>query len=176
MERLEMKTTDDFNAAGGERAMSESARRLLAGAWFALAAAVPVAYYFLLNPLNGKGLPILGGSLILTVVVPIFIAGVCGLALGADILNREETTNAFRAAGRGLLVALLSYLVLFVGATLVLAAADSADVIGLIAVSAFFFFYGLIFIGWLIALVGAAAGGFLYLFGLKVMKLNLSGE
>jgi len=33
-----------------------------------------------------------------------------------------------------------------------------------------FFFYGLIFLGWLIAFVGAAAGGLLYFVRLKILK------
>ena len=163
MEDLEINTTDDFNAAGGERAMSEWARRLLAGAWFALAAVVPVAYLVLSNPFGGEGFSGFYGSMILTVGVPMFVAGVCGLGLGADILNQEETKNAFQAVGRGLLVSLLSYLVLFVGLAVVLLP-GSDDFIGLIVVGVFFFLYGLLFLGWLVALIGAAAGGLLYFY------------
>ena len=163
MEDLEVNTIRDFDAAGGERAMSEWARRLLAGAWFALAAAVPVAYLFLNNPFGGERFSGFYNSMILTAGVPMFVAGVCGLGLGADILNREKTKNPLQAAGRGLLVSVLSYLVLFVGLAVVLLL-ESGDFIGLIVLGIFFFLYGLLYLGWLVALVGAAAGGLLYFY------------
>lgn len=151
--------------------MSELMRRMLAGTWFALAAAIPVAYFFLRNPFGSEGSLGFDSSMILTAAVPIFISGVCGLGLGADILNPEETKTAFQAIGRGLIIAFLSYLVLFVGLVAILAP-KCDDIIGIIVAGAFFFFYGLIFLGWLIALIGAAAGGFLYLFRMKALKLN----
>ena len=145
-----LNPAEDFNSAGGERAMSETARRALAGIWFAVAAAIPVGYFFLAAPLSGGGLPNFGGSLLLTAVVPIAVSGICGLALGSDILDPETTKSVFRAVGRGLMIAGLSYLILFTGSAFVLAFLMD-DLIGLIFLEFFVFLYGLFFIGWLLS-------------------------
>jgi hypothetical protein len=163
-----LNPAEDSDSAGGARTMSELTRRLLAGAWFALAAVIPVAYYFLFPPVDGGG----GGGLptfLLTAAVPIVISGIGGLALGSDILDAETTTNALQAVGRGLLVAGFSYLLLFTGSGLVLAFLMK-DLIGLILLEFFIFLYGLFFIGWLLALVGAVAGLLLYLCRLKFVE------
>ena len=153
---------DDFDLTRGGRTMSELTRRWLAGVWFACAAVIPVAYYFLFPPMDG-GLPTFGGSALLTAIVPIIASGICGLALGSDILDPETTTNPFQAVGRGLMIVGLSYLLLFTGSTFLLAFLTK-DLIGLIFLEFFVFLYGLFYIGWLLAPVGAAAGGLLYLF------------
>ncbi len=163
METLKMKPIRDYIA------MSEPVRHFLAGAWFALAAVVPVAYYFLFNPLNGHDVPMFGGSINLTALVPVFISGICGSLLGAEILNPEETKNALQAIGRGLIVSLLSYLFLFSGVAAILIIAG-ANIVEVIVSFIVFFLYGLLIIGWLIALVGAIAGGLLYLFRLLCLR------
>lgn len=155
---------DDFALTSDEQTLSELTRRSLAGVWFAFAAIVPVAYYFFFPPMDGGGgLPTLGGSSLLTAVVPVVTSGICGLALGSEILDPETTTNPFQAVGRGLIITGLSYLLLFTGSTLVLAFLTE-DLIGLIFLEFFVFLYGLFYVGWLLAPVGAAAGGLLYLF------------
>jgi len=151
---------------------SELSRRLFAGAWFAVAAVIPVAYYFLLlrgdgGPQSGAGLPNFGGSLALTASVPILIAGVCGLLLGSTILDAAETKGAGRAIVMGLAIALLSYLLLFT-VSAVLLSFNNDDIVGTIVFLGVLFLYGLVFVGWLVAVVGAAAGGLLYLYRLKV--------
>lgn len=153
---------------------SELARRLFAGMWFAAAALIPVAYYFLLSragggPRLGAGLPIFGGSSAITAGAPILIAGICGLLLGSTILDAAETRSAGQAIGRGLTVALLSYLLLFTAPAVILAF-NSDDLIGLVILFVITFLYGLLVVGWLIAGVGAVAGWLLYLYRLKVNK------
>ena len=163
--QLEAKSAgDDSNLTSNEQTLSELTRRLLAGVWFAFVAVIPVAYYFFFPPMGGGGgLPTFGGSSLLTAAVPIIASGICGLALGSDILDPETTTNPFQAVGRGLMITGLSYLLLFTGSTLVLAFLTE-DLIGLIFLEFFVFLYGLFYVGWLLSLVGAAAGGLLYLF------------
>lgn len=139
--------------------------------WFAIAAVIPVAYYFLRFPESGveqfgAGLPIFGGSSVLTAVVPILIAGICGLLLGSSILDAEEIRTAGQAIGQGLMVALLSYLLLFTGAAVVLAF-NNDDLVGTVALFVIVFLYGLLFVGWLVAGVGAVAGWLLYIYRLK---------
>lgn len=146
---------------------SELARRLFAALWFAVAAVIPVGFYFLFFPLSGGR-----GYQAMTVVVPIFVAGISGFALGADILDDEETKTVFQAIWRGLAIGALSYLFLFTVVLVSLTAynSDSNDIFGLVILMAVVFLYGLFFVGWLIAIVGAAAGGLLYLFRLKTTK------
>ncbi len=139
--------------------------------WFAIAAVIPVAYYFLRFRESGvaqfgAGLPIFGGSSVLTAGVPILIAGICGLLLGSSILDAEEIRTAGQAIGRGLMVALLSYLLLFTGAAVVLAF-NNDDLVGTVALFVIVFLYGLLFVGWLVAGVGAVAGWLLYIYRLK---------
>ena len=142
--------------------------------WFALAAVIPVAYYFLLyreagGAHFGAGLPIFGGSSVLTAGVPILIGGICGLLLGSGILDAEEIRTASQAIGRGLMVALLSYLLLFTG-TAVILALNNDDLVGTVTLFIIVFLYGLLLVGWLVAGVGAVAGWLLYLYRLKSVE------
>ena len=155
-------------------AQSEFARRLFAGMWFAVAALIPVAYYFLLSRTDGKpqfdpGLPIFGGSSALTAGAPVLIAGICGLLLGSTILDAEETRSAGHAIARGLMIALLSYLLLFTSSAVILAF-NSDDLVGLVIFLVITFLYGLLIVGWLVAGVGAMAGWLLYRYSLAVNK------
>ena len=150
-----------------------SGRCLFAGIWFAAAGFIPVAYYLLRF---GDGLPILGGSIVLTALIPTFISGFMGLVLGSNILYPEETKTEFKAIGFGFSVAALSFFLLFV-VPAILTFSVSGDIFGTVAAFAIFFLYGLMMVGWLAAIVGAAAGGLLYLFRLKMMKrLGVSQE
>jgi hypothetical protein len=137
--------------------------------WFAVAAVIPVAYYFVRF---GDSLPIFGGSPVLTAGAPILSAAICGFLFGSTILDAEEIKSAGQAARRGLLVVFLSYFLLFT-VPFVISAFGSCllngfgGIIELLVFFAFIFFYGLFAVGWLAALVGAAAGFLLYPLGLK---------
>ena len=154
---------------------SELSRRLFAGMWFAIAAVIPVVYYFLLFREDGRppgaGAILFAGSAVMTAGVPVVIAGICGLLLGATILDAEEVKTAGQAIVRGLMVALLSYLLLFTVSALILAF-NNDDLAGLIVTWAILFLMGLLVVGWLVALVGGVAGWLLYLYRLKSQVNN----
>lgn len=132
----------------------------MAGVWFGVAAVIPVAYYLL--RFSDTGLPIFGGSVILTAVVPVVIAAVCGALLGSTILEPAEVKNAFQAVMRGVMVSLLSFLLLFTIPALISLVA-SPDIAGTALAFGIFFLYGLFIVGWLVATVGAISGWLLYL-------------
>ena len=131
---------------------------LFAGLWFAIAAMIPVGYYLLRF---GDGLPILGGSSVLTETIPIIVSGFLGLFLGSTILDTEEIKSELQATLRGLMVGLLSYLLLFT-LPAILTMFTSGDFFGTVAAFVIFFLYGLFIVGWLIAVVGALAGWLLF--------------
>lgn len=155
---------------------SKLARRLFAGLWFAVAAAIPVALHFLIFLI----FPLSSGIIyqVVTSVVPILAASIGGLWLGAGILDEKKTKSAIGAAGRGLAIAVLSYLFLYIFEIIfgVIYNYDlnSEESFRLIEVITTMFLYGSLLFGWLIAIVGAAAGGLLYLFRSgKVSEENL---
>lgn len=139
---------------------------LFAGIWFAVAAIIPVAYYLLRF---GEGLPILGGSQLLTATVSILLSGFIGLLLGSNILDPKETKSEFKAIGFGLAVALLSFLFLFIFLA-ILSIFTSGDILGTIVAFAVFFLYGMLIVGWLAAIIGAIAGLLLYLLRLHYLE------
>ena len=147
--------------------------RMLAGIWFAVAAAIPVGLSFLLTPLpSGRVYQIV------TTAASIFAAGFVGLWLGADILDEKSIKSAIRAAGRGVAIAALSYLLLIIIEIIALVAYNSSSdadaIFKLIYMTAIIFLLGLLFFGWLIAAVGAAAGGLLYLFQIKTVESGIN--
>ena len=151
---------------------SKLARCLFAGRWFAVAAAIPVGFYILIFLMS----PFTSGTIyrIFTTIVTILAAGVVGLWLGADILDEKKTKSAWQAVGRGLAIAALSYLLFFI-ITLIAVMVYNSDrdrdeLYKGIEIIASMFLIGLGLLGWLIAIVGVAAGGLLYLFRIKMMK------
>ena len=149
--------------------MSELTRRLLAGVWFALAGIIPVAFYFLVL-WQGDRRRLSVASIILFGGVPILMAGISGFALGYTILDSSEVKNLGQAMVRGLMVALLSYLLFFLASGLILAVSNNNEP-GFIVFWAIFFFYGFIFVGWLIAIMGLVGGWLLYLYRLKRLDI-----
>jgi hypothetical protein len=133
--------------------------------WFAIAAVIPVAYYFLRF---SNGPLLFADSPALSAGTPILIASLCGLLLGSSILNADDVRTAGQAIMRGLIVALLSYLLLFTVSALILAF-NNDDLAGLVVTWAIIFLMGLLIVGWLIAIIGAIAGWLLYLYRLKVI-------
>lgn len=146
---------------------SNSGSCLLAGLWFAIASMIPVAYYLLRF---GEGLPILGGSVFFTAIIPIILSGLMGMLLGSKILDIDETKSEINAIGLGFAVAMLSFLFLFV-VPAILIIFTSGDIFGTMAAFVVFFLYGLLIIGWLVAIIGAVAGLLLYLLRLRIFKL-----
>lgn len=137
---------------------------LFAGLWFAIASTIPVGYYLIRF---SDGLPILGGSVILTAIIPIILSGFMGMLLGSNILDTEETKSELKAIGLGFTVAMLSYLFLFI-VPMILTIFTSGDIFGAIVAFVVFFLYGLLMVGWLVAIIGAATGLLLYLLRLRI--------
>ena len=145
--------------------MTELARRSIAGIWFALAAVIPIAFYFLwIWEGNWKQFDAI--FLFLFLGAPILIAGLCGFLLGSSILDPDETKTPGRAMVYGLMVALLSYLLLFITSALILGL-RSDDPTEFVMGWAVIFVFGFIYVGWLIAMVGAVGGALLYSYRLK---------
>jgi hypothetical protein len=145
--------------------MTELTRRSLAGIWFALAGAIPVVFYFLLMWEGGRNRFDVD-LLLLFVGTPVLIAGICGFLLGYSILDPGEIKTSGQAMMRGLLVALLSYLLFFITSALIVAVRNNNEpgfLIGWVVV----FIYGFLYVGWLIAVVGVVGGWLLYLYRLK---------
>lgn len=148
--------------------MAELRQRLLAGIWFAVAALIPVAFYFLLLR---EGERTQFNSYFLFLCTPVLIAGISGFALGYSILDPSEIKSTGQAMLRGVMVALLSYLLFFMASALILAVSnkgastdgDAGFLIGWTII----FFYGFITVGWLIAITGLVGGWLLYLYRLK---------
>jgi hypothetical protein len=146
--------------------MTELTRRLLAGVWFAVAGAIPVAYYFLISDQDYRPRFSVAFTLLLFVGIPILMAGISGFALGYTILEAKEVKSLGQAMVRGLIVSLLSYFFFFMTSSLVLAVSNKAEP-GFIIGWTVFFFYGFILAGWLIAVMGLVGGCLLYLYRLK---------
>jgi hypothetical protein len=106
------------------------------------------------------------GFLLLFVGTPVLIAGISGFLLGHSILDPGEIRTSGQAMLRGLMIALLSYLLFFIASALILAVKDNNGpgfLIGWVVI----FLYGFLYVGWLIAIVGVVGGWLLYLYRLK---------
>jgi hypothetical protein len=133
--------------------------------WFALAAVIPIAFYFLLI-WEGDWKHFDAVFLLLFLGAPVLMAGLCGFLLGSSILDPDETKTPLQAMVYGLMVALLSYLLFFTTSVLILGL-RSDDPTEFVIGWALIFMFGFIYVGWLIAMVGAVGGGLLYLYRLK---------
>lgn len=138
-------------------------RHCFAGVWFAAAAAIPVGFYFLIDPLSSGRI-----YKVATIVGPIISAGIAGALIGARILDEKKIRSAGRAVLCGLLTSGASYILFFVlevwAAVLYNRDAGGEGIFRLIYTIAIMFAIGFVVLGWLIALVGAAAGRLLYIF------------
>src|SRR6266852_4153901 len=145
--------------------------RLIAAGWFSVAGGVPVIFFFLaFGGVRDSGTEKLNPfALWLFGIVPVSSAALAGFTVGSRIVDPTRRPTSGRAALRGISVALLSY-VLFM-----------AIYFGSVALSSQFsggnrsfenfpywflmiFVFGLIFVGWLIVIVGAIAGLLLHEF------------
>jgi hypothetical protein len=146
--------------------MTELSRRLLAGIWFAVMGAIPVAFYFLISDQDYRPRFSVAFTLLLFVGIPILMAGLSGFALGYTILEAKEVKSLGQAMVRGLMVSLLSYFFFFIASSLILAVSNNAEPSFIIGWT-IFFFYGFLLAGWLIAIMGMVGGCLLYLYRLK---------
>ena len=82
---------------------SKIARRLWAGLWFAVTAAIPVSLCLLI-----LGVPGDKTVRVIIIAVPILAAGIGGFWLGAGILDENKVKSVFGAILRGWAIAWLS--------------------------------------------------------------------
>jgi len=139
---------------------TDYSQRIYAAMWFMLAGCVPVLFVVLYGLSHGNGLPI-DRYLFLFILPPVLLAGIFGFLIGADILNPTKVKASRQAAVRGLLVAVLSWLTFTVVVSILAPFTEPFRVnpiswfIGMFLISA-------LLVGWLILIVGIAAGWLLY--------------
>jgi len=140
--------------------------RLIAAVWFAAFACLPVGFFFVLFGRWMGDSQARFAELWMFAELPIATAAFFGYTRGAVILDSLRVTGGLRAAIRGLEVAFGSYVVFILLFYSVVTLANipregngqSVDLSAPVAV----FFYGLVFVGWLIVLAGAWAGWLLF--------------
>jgi hypothetical protein len=142
--------------------------RLFAAGWFALTACMPIAFFFGIMS-RGFSVGLSGADDVAMVSIfislPISMAAFFGFLIGSKILNPEKTVRGGRAAGYGLLVAILSYLgftLVFGGMLLFQSSAPAVEAIGGFLTV---FVVGALLVGWLIMLAGALGGLVLFWVG-----------
>jgi hypothetical protein len=123
-------------------------RRLLAVVWFSVAAVIPAAFALYLD-----AKPITPLEFFLVCGLPVIIAGLCGFVLGARILDPGAVGRPAAAALCGMWVMALMF-ILYVAGVSVAAGSGEAFVT--------LFLAGILFVGWLLLIVGAASGWLLY--------------
>lgn len=146
--------------------------RLLAAGVFAIAAAFPVILFFFMF---GSSRAFQGSrestseSLWFFGIVPISAAALCGFTVGSRLADGSQTITDFRAAARGVAVALLSYVIFFavlIGASVLggVLSNQSQNQYGNGSIEAFLFWIAVMFVaglvssGWLMVIAGAFAG------------------
>ena len=143
---------------------SKLARRVFAGAWFAFLAVIPVAFYFLVLWRKTERQDAI---FVWTFIgAPILLAGICGSIFGSSILDPDKVKTPKQAKLRGLLVAVLAY-VLFFPVSGEIIAQTSKDPVKAIDGWPAIFIMGMVLVGWLIALTGVVGGALLYNYRVK---------
>jgi len=142
--------------------------RMISAAWFSVAAIVPVVFFFLtFGGVWTDGFAHIElWSLWFFCAIPISAAALCGFSVGYRIIDPMNETTAWRAALRGALVAILSY-VLFMAAYGVLAVVlsgsrQNGSVVDTVSTLLTIFLIGVVLVGWLILISGAVAGWLLF--------------
>ena len=142
------------------------ASRLLAAVWFACTACVPIVYFFGIFERGAwsNRNPSFDSSTVVFIMLPICLAAFFGFTIGSKILDERITQGL--AALLGALVAIASYCGMMIGYALVStsnAASGWPDPLEIIAGVIVFALFGMVFVGWLVVLAGAASGWLLFL-------------
>jgi len=144
-------------------------QRALAGFWFMAAAALIIVPIF--N--STADLSHFLDFFIWFLVSPLLISGLVGSLLGTSILDAQRARSGWRAALRGLLIAVIAYLLY----AIVLSAWEGYANHGAFSSGEAFtrmllmvLIWGAIFFGWVVAIVGALAGWILHLISASVEK------
>ena len=145
-------------------------QRAFAGLWFMAAAALLTVPMFA----SAAGDPSLFQfTLIWLLLSPLLISGLVGALLGASILDTQRVRSGWRAALRGLLIAVIAYLLY----AIVLSTWEGYANHGAFSSGEAFtrmlmmvLIWGAIFFGWVVAIVGALAGWILHLISASGQK------
>ena len=123
----------------------------IAGLWFAVAQLLPVTFAYL----SFDGLKPFGPPALVGFPLAIVIAGLCGFWLGSDILSPSKINNPTTAKQWGFIISFISFFLFVLIASLLNYSRFGTSLFILLG-------YGLVLVGWLIAIVGVIAGGLLY--------------
>lgn len=142
--------------------VSELGRRAFAGVWFAFLAVIPVAFYFLFL---GGGIAQQQGAkfLWLFIAAPLLLAGICGCLLGYTILDPAKVRTSGQAMLRGLIVAMLAHII-FAALLSLVVGLTSNDPVRFLVRWPLILLFATVYIGWLVAIVGAVGGALLYMY------------
>jgi uncharacterized membrane protein len=159
---------------------TDDSLNLFAGVWFSAASCIPVIFTFLVSPNPHFSFTVI----LLFVLIPISVTFFSGLALGSDILNPNKVKTSKEAMIKGLMVALLSYVIfvllfaLYTGFYQTIFDRNPHEFLtvdfaknllfGLVLVGIF----GSIVVGWLVLIIGTIAGWLLFKYRLVSARLR----
>lgn len=115
--------------------------------------------------LNNNPRPLAPFEFSIIVLLPMTVSGLCGALLGSDIFDSSKIKTSLRAALHGTLIVLLSFIVWDVLISIiipVLYAGESGASIFLT-----FLIYGMLSVGWLMAILGTVAGWLIHILSKK---------
>jgi hypothetical protein len=157
--------------------------RLIAAAWFAVAASVAVVLVLSPSVLGGER-PMQAGETASSVVpfllLPVWVASFFGFAFGAQILDLQRPRSAPRSMLIGMVVAILSYLTMPLAQLLAIMIFGSRNAMLASPTNALYWILlvwgvGAILVGWLLVIVGGVAGFLLFKFSLAdIVQQQLS--
>ena len=139
-------------------------QRAYAGMWFMAAGIVPVLYVsslFLSFPsgFSGEQNSLDVEFALWFMIIPLLITGMMGSLFGASILDTQKVRSGWRAALRGLLVAIVAFLLSTVLISVWIASDEYQSFVPTLIMM---FGVGLMVVGWLVAITGVFAGWLLY--------------
>jgi len=142
---------------------------LFAGLWFALAGLIPVILVISIAFGLFEVDITKTDFLVSAVFLPISSAAICGFIFGSAILDRSRIKTTAEAKRRGFYIAVFSYILynlMLLPTAYLINSFNGIEPTGPNVVGGVWlvFFYGLLFVGWLILIVGSAAGRLLQKF------------
>jgi hypothetical protein len=153
--------------------------RLIAAAWFAGAACIPIIFFFgVIGRMFFFG-PSAAADLMVAstyILLPISMAAFLGFSVGSRILNDRIVKRGWSAVIHGALVAILSYFGFILGYAAIVSLATFRAPLDVISSFLRVFFLGAVLVGWLIVLAGAFSGWLLFRVGRNRLGARLSTE
>ena len=139
--------------------------RVVAAGWFALAACIPIIFFFgvigrafffgpsaALNPMVAS----------VYILLPVSMAAFFGFSIGSRILNDAIVTRGWSATIHGAVVAILSYFGFWLALTVIMMSNATRDIDDALDGMVRLFGIGAILVGWLIVLAGSFSGWLLF--------------